>query len=140
MNDGVEGKCLNSADRARRQLGELRSQLEKRLVAAHWSVDPQLDHVANELCLVDILLSLLDAGQSLDGARQAKAESKAEPREMMQKLAAAYDEYVNLLANWEKKTIGLLFSHGYETYEQMTQKGFELRLRIADLKDALGLK
>jgi hypothetical protein len=55
----------------------------------------------------------------------------------VQKLIAAYDEYIKLLEESEKGMIGLAYVHGYRCPENLVSRGAELREKIARLKTTL---
>lgn len=56
--------------------------------------------------------------------------------ETFEKLFAAYDEYISLLAQSEKSMFGLAHVHGYQCPQNLVDRGKELRSEIERLKVA----
>ena len=56
----------------------------------------------------------------------------------LQELIFAYDEYIGLLTEHERALLGLAYVHGYNTPGRLSNRGTELREKIATLKAELG--
>ena len=54
-------------------------------------------------------------------------------------LIKAYEEYIELLGKENKDLVGIAFVHGWRGNKEYSDKGEELRQRIAELKQTLNL-